>query len=418
MLAVAQHLKSVGHDVTFHTSENFRGKMESSGVRFVTMTGKANYDYRRFNELEGYKNLSDEDQKILLLKTWFAETIPDQHESIQKILRETPTDLILVDTMLMGSFPMLLGPRHKRPPIICCGVNPMILSSRDCGILLPPANTLEGQQQIAEENQRIHATFQPAGDHMDSVMERYGVPPMPHFFVDCMYLLPDMFLQFTAEAFEYPRSDMPETVRFIGPILPSRTVEFEEPAWWPELDGSRPVVLITQGTLANHDLNEVIQPALVGLADEKVTVIVAAGRSDTQTIAVPENARVASFIPFDRILPKVDVLVTNGGYGAVNHAFSLGVPIVVAGESEDKNFVAARIGWTGAGINLNSRYATAGQIRNAVRTILTNQQYRNEAQRLQANFSHYNALDELARTVDALIAQVRDASMPEPVYAH
>jgi UDP:flavonoid glycosyltransferase YjiC (YdhE family) len=119
MLAVAQHLKSVGHDVTFHTSENFRGKMESSGVRFVTM----------------------------------------------------------------------------------------------------------------------------------------------HFFVDCMYLLPDMFLQFTAEAFEYPRSDMPETVRFIGPILPSRTVEFEEPAWWPELDGSRPVVLITQGTLANHDLNEVIQPA-------------------------------------------------------------------------------------------------------------------------------------------------------------
>ena len=294
----------------------------------------------------------------------------------------------------------------------------MILSSRDCGILLPPANTLEGQQQIAEENQRIHATFQPAGDDMDSVMERYGVPPMPHFFVDCMYLLPDMFLQFTAEAFEYPRSDMPETVRFIGPILPSRTVEFEEPAWWPELDGSRPVVLITQGTLANHDLNELIQPALVGLADEKVTVIVAAGRSDTQTITVPENARVASFIPFDRILPKVDVLVTNGGYGAVNHAFSLGVPIVVAGESEDKNFVAARIGWTGAGINLNSRYATAGQIRNAVRTILTNQQYRNEAQRLQANFSRYNALDELARTVDALIAQERDASMPESVYAH
>jgi hypothetical protein len=75
MLAVAQHLKSVGHNVTFNTSENFRGKAESNGVRFVAMTGKANYDYRCLNDLEGYKTLSDVDQKILLLKTWFKPAL-------------------------------------------------------------------------------------------------------------------------------------------------------------------------------------------------------------------------------------------------------------------------------------------------------------------------------------------------------
>jgi UDP:flavonoid glycosyltransferase YjiC (YdhE family) len=187
--------------------------------------------------------------------------------------------------------------------------------------------------------------------------------------------------------------------------LPKRSVEFEEPTWWAELDGSKPVVLVTQGTLTNHDFNEVIQPALSGLSDEEVMVIVAAGRSDTQTLAVPANARVASFIPFDRILPKVDVLVTNGGYGAVNHAFSLGVPIVVAGETEEKDFIAARVGWTGAGINLKTRYASAEQIRNAVRAILTNKRYREEAKRLQMNFARHNTLDELARTVDAMLTQ-------------
>ena len=204
-------------------------------------------------------------------------------------------------------------------------------------------------------------------------MRPYGIPPMPDFFIDCMYLLPDVFLQFTAEAFEFPRSDMPDTIRFIGPLLRGDRSSSTEPAWWNELDGSKPVVLVTQGTLANNDFSEVIQPALSGLADEKVTVIVAAGRSDTQTLTVPENARVASFIPFDRLMPKVDVLVTNGGYGAVNHAFSLGVPIVVAGETEDKDMVAARVGWTGAG-SFKTRYAGAEQIRNAVRTILTNKQ--------------------------------------------
>jgi MGT family glycosyltransferase len=405
MLAIAQHLKSVGHNITFNTSENFRNQVESADVRFVAMTGKANYDYRRANELYENKSLSAEDQKLHLLISWFSETIPDQHQGIQRILRETLTDLVLVDTMLLGSFPMLLGPRQKRPLVIGCGVNPMMLISRDCGFTLPPSNTPEGRQRILEENQRIQAQFQPLTDHISSIMRTYGIPALPHFFTDCMYLLPDLFLQFTAEALEFPRGDMPDTVHFVGPVLPKRSVEFEEPTWWAELDGSKPVVLVTQGTLTNHDFNEVIQPALSGLSDEEVMVIVAAGRSDTQTLAVPANARVASFVPFDRILPKVDVLVTNGGYGAVNHAFSLGVPIVVAGETEEKDFIAARVGWTGAGINLKTRYASAEQIRNAVRAILTNKRYREEAKRLQMNFARHNTLDELARTVDAMLTQ-------------
>jgi UDP:flavonoid glycosyltransferase YjiC (YdhE family) len=164
-------------------------------------------------------------------------------------------------------------------------------------------------------------------------------------------------------------------------------------------------VLVTQGTLANHDLNEVIQPALSGLSNEEVMVVVAAGRSDTQTLAVPANARVAAFIPFDKLLPKVDVLVTNGGYGAVNHAFSLGVPIVVAGETEEKDIIAVRVGWTGAGINLKSRYPSAEQIRSAVRAILTNKRYQDEAQRLRTNFARYNALVELAGAVEAMLTQ-------------
>ena len=109
MLAAAQHLQSIGHNVTFHTAETFGSKVPSVGVRFVAMRGKANYDYRRVNNLKGYKDLVGADQKICLLKAWFAETIPHQHESIQQILRETPTDLVLVDTMLTGAFPMLLG---------------------------------------------------------------------------------------------------------------------------------------------------------------------------------------------------------------------------------------------------------------------------------------------------------------------
>jgi MGT family glycosyltransferase len=420
MLAAAQHLQSIGHRVTFYTADTFCDKMKSTGVRFVAMPGKANYDYRCPIALPEHTKLSTTDETLQLLIDHFAETIPDQHQGMQQILHETPVDLIVVDTMFFGAFPMLMGPKHNRPPVIGCGVNPIFLSSRDCGLYSPPADTFEGRRQILEENETVTRTYQPIGDRMDALMRTYGLPPLPHYFLDSMYLLPDTFLQFTAEAFEFPRGDLPAKIHFIGPILPSRSVEFEEPGWWAELDGSRPVVLVTQGTLANQDLNELIQPALQGLKDDNVTVIVAAGRSDTHTLDLPANARVASFIPFDRVLPRVDVLVTNGGYGAVNHAFTLGVPIVVAGETEDKKVVAARVGWAGAGINLETRYPSPEQIGKAVRTILTNQQYRDEAERLRANFAQYHALDELARIVDAMLGEDGDSSKlhPDSVYAH
>jgi UDP:flavonoid glycosyltransferase YjiC (YdhE family) len=87
-------------------------------------------------------------------------------------------------------------------------------------------------------------------------------------------------------------------------------------------------------------------------------------------IVVPPNARVESFVPFDRLLPKVDVLVTNGGYGAVHQSLSLGVPIVIAGETEDKALISARVDWTGAGISLGTQDPTKEQIGSAVRTVL------------------------------------------------
>jgi MGT family glycosyltransferase len=407
MLALAQHLSKVGHQVTFHTSECFRERAESAGLRFVPFAGKANYDYRCPPGLEKLNNATADEQLLHHLKKIFAETIPDQHQGIQRILRETPVDLILVDTIFFGLFPLLLGPGDDRPPVLGCGVNPMWLSSVDCGPLIPSDGTPEGNRSAVEDIKGFQKRFQPLHEEINRQLSAYGVPQMPHYFFDCMYLLPDIFLQFTAEAFEFPRRDMPDSLSFAGPLLPAASTEFKEPAWWGELDDARQVVLVTQGTLANQDFGELIQPALVGLANEDVLVIVAAGRSDTEAIVAPANARVASFIPFDRLLPKVDVMVTNGGYGAVNHACSLGVPIVTAGDTEDKAWVGARVGWSGAGINLKIRYPKAEQIRDAVRAVLREERYREAARLLRLDFASYDALGKITEVVESTLAQER-----------
>src|SRR5258708_29047263 len=103
-------------------------------------------------------------------------------------------------------------------------------------------------------------------------------------------------------------------------------------------------------------------------------------------------------------------MVTNGGYGAVTHALSLGVPLVVAGDSEEKPEIAARVAWAGAGINLGTGRPSASQIREAVRAVLTRPQYRQRAQALRTAFARHNARDEIAELVEGLAASGTAAS--------
>lgn len=406
MLSVGLHLAGLGHTVTVHTGEIFRSQVETTGLRFAGMTGRANIDYRNPQSSAQEGGLTERDRILNNLKYWFIDPLPDQHRRLRQILKETPADLIMTSSMYLGCFPMLLGPRENRPPVIGCGVTPLILRSIDCGLTSHDA-TPEGRKRNQEEHFLLERAFQPIADQLNLALAECDAPSISGFWADSIYTMPDLFLQFTGDAFEFPRSDMPSKVQFVGPVLPNKSTEFKEPAWWNELDGSKPVVLVTQGTLANFDLQELVQPTLTAFADENTLVIAATGRAGTGDLIAPANAKVEVFVPFVRLLPKVDVMITNGGYGAVQQALSFGVPLVAAGDTEEKAFTAARVAWTGAGINLETRRPTAEQIRIAAHTVLAGSQYREQAQRLQKNFSRYNALAEIARSVNTLIADTK-----------
>ena len=117
---------------------------------------------------------------------------------------------------------------------------------------------------------------------------------------------------------------------------------------------------------------------------------------------MPLNTDVAGYIPHDLLLPKVDVMVTNGGYGAVQRAFSAGVPLVVAGNTEDKPEVAARVAWSGAGINLRTGAPNAGAVRAAVRKVLGDGRYLPRP-RLEAASARRDGVAEIAALVDGVI---------------
>ncbi|MBV8571845.1 MAG: glycosyltransferase family 1 protein [Acidobacteriaceae bacterium] len=406
MLAIACHLRDRGHSILFNTADTFREQVESEGLRFIPLKGKANFDYRTFNKFlpEGAALTPGPEEMIHNLKHVFADTMLPQCDGLREIINREIVDLILTDFIFFGVFPLLLGPPSERPPVISISVSPIVLSSADVSPILGPARTMVERELNRAETAKFHASIACANDYVNRLLCGYGCQKLPGFMLDCIYTLPDLVLQLSADGLEFPRSDMPSHIKFVGPVLPPSSSGFEPPEWWDELDGPRPVVLVTQGTVANSDLNELIGPTLDALSTKDVTVVAATGKANgVATMSVPPNARVTPFVPFMEVLPKVDVFVTNGGFGAVNQALTLGVPMVVAGQTEDKAFVAARVAWTGAGINLGTSRPTPQQIRFAVDQVLHDGTYEANARRLQRNFAQYHALDHITSHVEAFL---------------
>jgi UDP:flavonoid glycosyltransferase YjiC (YdhE family) len=118
--------------------------------------------------------------------------------------------------------------------------------------------------------------------------------------------------------------------------------------------------------------------------------------------ALPANVRLERFIPHDLLLPHVDVMITNGGYGGVQQALAHGVPLVVAGDSEDKPEVAARVHWSGAGIDLRTGRPSPAQLATAVRRVMARPAFAVRARALQAEILRARPLDTIAEVLLAV----------------
>lgn len=409
VVSLARLLVEEGHEVVGLSTTAFRPRVEASGAQFRVLPPAADLDLRDFTA--AYPEFLSIPPGPAMTRFYFervfADPMMDQFEGIQAVLKEFPADVIITDNLFLGVLPLLLGPRQNRPAIIYCSTTYLLYHREDaapCNLGLLPSK----KNAYADIATQVNREFtQPFSQHLNGLLAKAGLPALEANLLDAVVELPDMHLQLTVPGFEYPRPDMPSTVRFIGatPITPGQA---PIPAWGAELDGTRKVVFVTQGTLSNFDFNQLVRPALDALADrDDILVVVTAGGRAPEEIPgpLPANARVASYLPFEWLLPKVDVLVTNGGYGTVNQALSFGIPIVGAGQSEDKAEVNARIAWSGVGIDLQTNNPDAAQIGHAVRSILSDQRYSMRAKEFSSAYRSIDVRSELR----SLLSEVTSA---------
>lgn len=394
MLALGRGLRRRGHEVTLLSGSKYAASAAGAGLDFLPLPPEVDYDDA---DVEAWLPQRRHRTRIAAgrydITGLFIRPLGPQHRALTRALANRRHEVVVADTAFLGVLPLLSG-SAPRPPVLGVSLTPLALTSPDCapfGSGLAPGRTAAARLRNRQIDFLLrHGPLKPLQAALDAQLGALGRPPSPVGFFDVAGLF-DTTFHLSIPGLEYPRRDLPTSIVFTGPLPPAHPDLACGP--WSPPPGDAPLVHVTQGTFANADPTALLVPTLEALADEPVRVVVTTGGRPVEELLsrldgpLPANAQVAELVPYADLLPRTSVVVTNGGWGGVQQSLAAGVPVVVAGSSEEKPEVAARAAWSGAGIDLRTGRPSPRRIRQAVRATLRQPRYGHAARRLQAEFA-------------------------------
>jgi MGT family glycosyltransferase len=411
LVPLAHELAARGHSVAWYTGDEYREKVEATGATFYPHVHAPDRDVSQMDaEFPERAKLKGVAKFKFDIREVFIAAVPGQVADMEAMLDDVRPDVIVAEPG-MAAAARAIERRHGIP-WATCNISAFTMRSADTapfGLGLMPRPGLLGRLRNRVLNAAIYQTLYRSLDRdYHAMLTTLGMEAAQGGLFD-ETLSPYLYLQPTVPSFEYPRADLAPQVHFVGPLLPPVPAGFTLPAWWDEIAADpRPLVLVTQGTVAT-DPHDLLLPALEALRDEPVQVVAVTGGPDPAELpSPPPNARLERFVPFAALMPHVSALVTNGGYGGLHFALAHGVPLVVAGDSEEKPELVARVNWSGVGVGMRTKRPGRLALREAVRRILSEPDHAASAAAMQAEMGRYGGAE---RAVD-LLEQLAATSAP------
>ncbi|KAL0937449.1 MGT family Glycosyltransferase [Colletotrichum truncatum] len=363
MQAVARELVERGHEVVWTTIAAQEARVTASGAKFVAAEAVAKVD----------ANLDGADPKDMTetAEVMFAGRVTAQVSDLRKVLATFKPDFVVTDALPQGVAALYeLG---EIPKYATLGVVPLYHPDIGPEPIQHAAQSALGL--LLSRPQLVLPVINPERQNL-------GLPPLK--VTDAYSYSPFLHIQASCPSLEFQEGPTPviPQAHYVGPLvakLGNSTAHV--PEWWDEVANASCVVGITQGTFAMNPTSLII-PAIQALQEDESLLLVVPSRLADEIraqIKVKNNVRIADWVPYDLLLPRCRLLVTNGGYGSVTQALSHGVPLICAGTSEDKKDTAARVSWVGAGIDLKTDNPSVSQVKEAVYRVLQESTYTENA---------------------------------------
>lgn len=336
--------------------------------------------------------------------------------STLEMMREEDPDsdiVIITETFFLGTHPMYLGadlPKGftKRPRVINLHALPYFIDSPNTGPIGPgllPDDTKEGQEKMAElKDKSLKEEWMLLLDLDEKNMRSLGANNYKKGILWELWMTShDVTLQMCHPTLEFNRPTWHPKVQFIG-SLPRKPAKKDQvyPPFWKEVEDGKKLVVVSQGTV-NIDYTKLIIPTIQALADRDDLVVVALlgikGATLPEDFKMPSNAHVLDYFPYDTLLPHAAVFIFNAGYGGFVHGVINGVPMVLAGDSEEKPEVAARGEYSGLAVNLRTGKPTTQQLSEAINKVLSDPAYKKKSQRIMRENEEMKATDAVESAV-------------------
>lgn len=345
------------------------------------------------------------------LKEWFLETIPQQLEDLKNIYANFKPDLLVCDVTLMG--PILILKDISSVPVAVFSVIPACPlpspKTPPWGRGLPPArNSLESLKLRIEKRVTSWIVSEYRGE-ANRLRYHYNLPRLTGNVAEEYGRVP-LFLVSGTPSLDYNRQDLPESVKYVG-VCTSATTEREEiPVWMNQLDGGRPVIYVSEGTIHSKE-PVILRAAVAGLSGHPYHVIITTGNHrDPEKLglgAVGSNVRVEQYVSHEALFERTDLVVTTGSAGTILKALLAGIPLLVIPIGWEHAENAERVNHAGVGLRLKPGGCNPKKLRQAAEEILTNSRYRENARRVGLELQSQGGADRAAQLLEELVIPKR-----------
>ena len=324
----------------------------------------------------------------------FGERARSQLRDLQQAIEDEQPDVLFVDE---GAWGAAAAAERSGLPWAFSIVSPVPLPSRNAppfGLGLRPRHGRLGRLRDRLVTPLTLGTLERViAKHMNPLRTEIGLPPVKT--IEDVYLAASAVIAYTAEPFEYPRSDWPGKLTLVGPGLWEPPAD--PPDWFDSLD--RPLVVVTCSTLFQND-RRLAEVAITALAGEPFEVVVTTADVDPAGLPAAPNARVERFLPHAPLLDRAACVVCHAGMGTTQKALAHGVPVVAVPFGRDQPEVARRVEVARAGVRLPAQKLTPVRLRDAVRRAI---ELRPGAKRIGSAFSTAGGAPAAAQVIEGLL---------------
>jgi len=399
MLPLGKELQRRGHRVTLFGVLDAESKTRAAGLEYCAI-GESELPLGAMRELLAQLGKLNGSEALRYTVNTLRNGAAVLLRDAPKMIKETGVEALLVDQASPegGTIADFLG----IPFITICSA---VVLNRDETV---PPNftnwsynlTWWGQLRNRVGYQILNRIVKPITEVINEYRQEWKLPTYSNYNEKYSQLA--QISQQPAEL-EFPRQHLPQWFHFTGPFHSSTGREVADFPW-EKLTG-QPLIYASMGTIQNRLLG-VFQSIAEACCDLDAKLIISLGGSASPEVleGIPGTPLVVGYAPQLELLQKTNLTITHAGMNTTLECLSNAVPMVAIPIANDQPGIAARIVWAGCGEAIPVQKVTVSKLKTAIKKVLTEESYKQNAVRLQEAIKTAGGVSRAADIIEQAVS--------------